>query len=175
MNFLMEAMSTVFAQFVSKQYWGKLNKIFNKKKILCQSPGYEQTDNIIDVFHFLVSRVLGGCRPIYYPWFTPTIFTDINGKLIAEIRQPKVLFLFMKWDHSICYKRASVLHYTLKTDKNANSNYVSVWEKKYALIKYNIRNIHLKQGCFHYKVTNLPNWLHCFCSHRLSPLPPTYA
>lgn len=57
MSFLMEAMSTIFAQFVSKQYWGKLNKICNKKKILCHSPGYEQADNIIDVFHFPVSRV----------------------------------------------------------------------------------------------------------------------
>lgn len=64
--------------------------------MVCQSPGYEQADNIIDVFHFLVSRVLGSCRPIYYPWFTPTILTDVNGKLTAEIRQPEVLFLFMK-------------------------------------------------------------------------------
>lgn len=125
MNFLTEQMNTVFAQCVSKQYWEKLNKICNKKNSL---PGYEQVDTIIDVFHFPVSRVLGGCRPYITLGLLPTFLLTLMGSSLQKLGNLESYFYL--WNEIILYGIKSPVSLIIhQDDTNANNNYVSVLEK----------------------------------------------
>lgn len=137
-----------FAQFVSKQYWKKWTKYAIRKKSV-PVLGVRTSWQYNGCFPFLCVSSSRWLQAIYYPWSSPTIFPDINEKLIAETSS--LHSYFYVWNEIILSGvRASLSHfiYSRQTEMLITIMIMWVhWRKIKTKKIVTLKTFTLRQGC----------------------------